>query len=101
MRSLGPVAFRPMVFKSWTLVTKEYPRREKACFRYDIAFCRRGKTPNRAANADLGVVVPRRGVRSRAQPHPLPDRDPAGQLRDPGNGRAAQARLDARSGALR
>ena len=41
IRSRGPVAFRPLVFKSWTLVTEDYLG-EDARFRYDIAFYCRG-----------------------------------------------------------
>src|SRR5215831_18735408 len=37
MRSRGPVALRPLVFRSWTLVTGRFGG--KCGFRYDIAFC--------------------------------------------------------------
>src|SRR5467141_627226 len=55
---------------------------------------------DRAANADFGVTVSHCGVRACAEPHTLPDGNPAGELHHPGNGRAAQARTDPRSGAI-
>src|SRR5262245_55674032 len=41
MRRRGAVAFRRLVFRSWTFVTERFG--EGGRFRYDIAFCRRGK----------------------------------------------------------
>src|SRR5215471_3631880 len=89
MRRRGPVAFRPLVFRSWTLVIPaRFARRGR---RFPLSYSVLPPWNQRAADPRRRLVAARLGLRP---DHALPDRDPAGKLRDPGDGRAAQARPD-------
>src|SRR6266699_3980074 len=90
MRSRGPVASKPLVFKSWPLVTQDNLG-ERCPFPLSYSVLLPRKYPDRAANADFGVTVSHCGVRACAEPHALPDGNLAGELHHPVNGRAAQA----------